>query len=153
MGFLKKALGVLGLYAPPPANRLIARWRGVRLQDPRTTWIGVRTLIDNEYPELVSIGANVIISFDVDIFAHIEPPPTMQERYWPETMSPVVIKSNVFIGARAVILPGVTINEWAVVGAGAVVTHDVPEYAIVAGVPARQIGDVRNRKQKGQPVT
>ncbi len=142
---VRKALGVLALYAPPPMNRWLAGLRGVHLAEPATTWIGVRTLIDNEYPELVSIGANVTISFDVNIIAHVEPPTTMQQRFMPKYQAPVDIRSNVFIGARAIILPGVTIHEWAVVAAGAVVTKDVPEHAIVAGNPARQIGDVRKR--------
>lgn len=50
------------------------------------------------------------------------------------------------IGMNACLLPGVTIGAHAVVGAGAVVTHNVPDYAIVAGVPARIIGDRRNAK-------
>src|ERR1700757_1104479 len=107
MRILKIALGVLALYAPPPLNRTLARIRGVRLIDPKTTWIGVRTLIDNAFPELVTIGANVTISFDVSIFAHIDPPATIRERYLPCAQAPVEIKSNVFIGARAIILPGV----------------------------------------------
>lgn len=47
------------------------------------------------------------------------------------------------IGAGAVLLPGVTIGRNALVGAGAVVTHDVPDYSVVAGNPARVMGDVR----------
>jgi len=50
------------------------------------------------------------------------------------------------IGSNATILCGVTIGEGALVGAGAVVTHDVPPFAMVAGVPARVLGDLRNRK-------
>ena len=48
------------------------------------------------------------------------------------------------IGMNASILPGVRVGQHAIVGAGAVVTHDVPDYAVVAGVPARVIGDRRH---------
>ena len=55
------------------------------------------------------------------------------------TGGPVVIEDYVYIGPRAIILPGVRIGCGAVVGAGAVVTKDVPPYAVVGGVPARFI--------------
>ena len=53
---------------------------------------------------------------------------------------PIVIHEDVWIGAKAIILPGVTIGRGAVVGAGAVVTKSIPERAIAAGVPAKVIG-------------
>ncbi len=59
-----------------------------------------------------------------------------------------VVKRRASIGSNATILAGLTIGEGALVGAGAVVTHDVPSFAIVAGVPARVIGDVRERSSR-----
>lgn len=61
--------------------------------------------------------------------------------------SEVVIEDYAFVGAGVTILPGVHIGRYAVIGAGAVVTHDVPPYAIMAGVPAQQIGDRREREE------
>ena len=52
---------------------------------------------------------------------------------------PIVIKDDVWIGERAIILPGVTIGRGSIVGAGAIVTKDVPDFAIVAGNPAKVI--------------
>lgn len=57
---------------------------------------------------------------------------------------PVYIRDYVWIGIGATILPGVTINRGAVICAGAVVTKEVPEYAIVAGIPAKIIGHRNN---------
>jgi acetyltransferase-like isoleucine patch superfamily enzyme len=60
---------------------------------------------------------------------------------------PTLVKQGASVGANAAIMCGITIGEYAMVGAGAVVTHDVPAHAIVAGVPARVVGDVRDRKE------
>ncbi|HLJ69253.1 MAG TPA: acyltransferase [Chloroflexota bacterium] len=62
------------------------------------------------------------------------------EMYRTVVTAPVVVGRDVWIGAHAVILPGVRIGDGAVVGAGSVVTRDVPAGAVVAGVPARRIG-------------
>ncbi len=56
-----------------------------------------------------------------------------------------LVRRGASIGSNATIICGVTIGEGAVVGAGAVVTQDVPDHAIVAGVPARVIGETRER--------
>jgi len=58
---------------------------------------------------------------------------------------PTVVKRGAALGANSTILCGITIGEYAMVAAGAIVTKDVPPYALVAGVPAKVIGDVRER--------
>lgn len=57
-----------------------------------------------------------------------------------DVAGPIIIRDNVFVGAGAIVLPGVTIGPNAIVAAGAVVTKDVPENSVVAGVPARVTG-------------
>lgn len=85
----------------------------------------------------LEIGAHVSISQQVAIL-------TTQHQaghpQFPTETRPVRIGDYVWIGMRAMIMPGVTIGEGAVVAAGAVVTADVPPYTVVAGVPARPIG-------------
>jgi acetyltransferase-like isoleucine patch superfamily enzyme len=61
---------------------------------------------------------------------------------------PTLVRRGASLGSGAVILCGVTIGEKAMVGAGAVVTRNVPDHGIVVGVPARLVGDVRTREEK-----
>jgi UDP-2-acetamido-3-amino-2,3-dideoxy-glucuronate N-acetyltransferase len=64
------------------------------------------------------------------------------------TCLPTRVERSASIGSNATILGGVTIGAHALVGAGAVVSKDVPAYAVVAGVPAKIIGDVRQARRK-----
>ena len=64
---------------------------------------------------------------------------------------PTLVKEGASLGSGAVILCGITIGKEALVGAGAVVTKDVPDHAVVAGVPAKVTGDTRKMKGKGAP--
>jgi len=82
----------------------------------------------------VEICDNVVLSYDAMILTGgIDP----TGRVHGHLSFPVVIKDRVWIGARAIVLPGVTIGEDAVVAAGSVVTKDVPPNTLVAGVPAQ----------------
>ena len=68
-----------------------------------------------------------------------------------EEERPVIIGDDVWIGDRVMILPGVEIGRGAVLAAGAVVTRDVPPYAVAAGVPARVIRDRRSGTRASGP--
>ena len=92
----------------------------------------------------LTIGDNVDISAGVWILTDGH---DMNEPLFGEVLAPVVIGNHVWIGSRALILPGVTIGEGAVVAAGAVVAGNVAPYMVVGGVPARPIG-TRSRSLK-----
>lgn len=63
-------------------------------------------------------------------------------------VTPILVRRGASIGTNAVIMCGVTIGKDAMVGAGAVVTHDIPAYSIAIGIPARVMGDIRKPKKK-----
>ncbi|GMQ60200.1 CatB-related O-acetyltransferase [Vallitalea sediminicola] len=95
----------------------------------------------------LSIGDNVMMGPDVIIYTkNHETKRTDIPMIEQDVTKPmkVFIKDDVWIGARTIILPGVTIGEGSVVGAGSVVTKDVEPYSIVGGTPARKIKSRKN---------
>lgn len=93
----------------------------------------------------VCIGNNVNLAQGITVTAlnHNFEDPTRKIDEQGISTKPVVIGDDVWIGANAVILPGVTIGRHVVVAAGAVVTKDVPPHSLVAGVPAKVIKELR----------
>lgn len=90
----------------------------------------------------LEIGSNVMMGPDVCIMTAIHNTartdiPMCQQGHLPKQK--VTIGDDVWIGARVIIMPGVTIGSGSIIGAAAVVTKDVPEYVVVAGVPAKVI--------------
>jgi len=87
----------------------------------------------------ITIGDDVQIGPNVQLLTPTHPlDPDLRRAKW-EAAEPIVIDSNAWLGGGAIVLPGVAVGENAVVGAGAVVTRDVPANAVVAGNPARVI--------------
>ena len=91
---------------------------------------GVSIVCDKEIviEDNVLVGANVKIGDNDD-----------HEDIYPSTPKPVRIKEYAWIGMKSIVLKGVTIGKHAIVGAGSVVTKDIPDYAIAAGVPCKVI--------------
>ena len=98
---------------------------GVTIEDE--VFIGHGVMFTNDrYPRATNVGGHL-----------------QTEEDW--KVEPTRVKRGASVGSNATVISGVTIGEGAVVGAGAVVTKDVADHAIVAGVPARVIGDARER--------
>ena len=98
----------------------------------------------------VTIGKNVMMGPDVIILTKrhkFERTDISMIDQGYDTPAPVTISDDIWIGTRSIILPGVTIGKGAIVGAGAIVTKDVPEYAIACGNPA-QIKKYRKEKSE-----
>lgn len=140
------------------ARRFFYRLAGVRIGkgstvhmwcnffDPHGIYIGEDTIVGEhaflDGREALKIGDHVDIASEVLIYNSQH---NVDAEDFRAEEAPVEIEDYVFIGPRAIILPGVKIGEGAVVAAGAVVVKDVVPYTIVGGVPAQFI---RERKQK-----
>ena len=110
---------------------------GARCKISSHSFICEGVSIDDE----VFVGHGVMFTNDVYPRAVNEDGFLQTETDW--QIVKTTVKKRASIGTNATIIAGVTIGESAMVGAGAVVTHDVPDFAIVAGVPARVIGKVK----------
>jgi acetyltransferase-like isoleucine patch superfamily enzyme len=136
------------LVLKPFCRRLLTFWihEGVTIHWPQNLSVGRGTAI-NEFVFInafggVSIGDNVGIGNGAKLFSaehHFEKKemPFLRQPIEPKA---IVVGDDVYIGMNALVLGGVTIGKGAVIGAGSVVSKDVPEFAIVWGFPARVIG-------------
>lgn len=96
----------------------------------------------------VTIGSHVNLAQGITVTAlnHNFDNPALRIDEQGVSTSPVSISDDVWIGANAVVLPGVSIGRHAVVAAGAVVTHDVPPYTVVGGIPAKVIKTIAHER-------
>lgn len=95
--------------------------------------------LDPTHCYLITIGDDVTMSIRVTVMAHDA---STKKTLGYTKIGQVHIGNHVFIGANTTILPGVNIGDSAVIGAGSIVTHDIPARTVAAGVPARHICDV-----------
>lgn len=119
---------------------------GARFYLPSGVSIGDGTIIGDycfmDGRASLNIGNNVDIASEVMIYNSEH---DINSEGFDPIEEPVEIADYVFIGPRAIILPGVKIGKGAIVGAGAVVTRDVSPFKIVAGVPAKEIDERKNK--------
>jgi len=137
---LNRFLHCAARYVPmmPSCRARLHRWRGVRVG--RNVFIGSEVFIDDAEPDLVVIEDEATLIARSAVLAHAYYPSHLQ-KYFVESGNRcgVTIKRGAYIGFGAVILPGVTVGEEAVVAAGALVTRDVPPRSVVMGIPGRVV--------------
>jgi maltose O-acetyltransferase len=147
-----KPIGQLGKWCRANACRRLFRYCGRHINIEKganfyTGWeieigdyssLGINCMV----PYNLKVGRDVMMGPDVIIigenhrFDNLDIPIRLQGY---KEFSPVQIRDDVWIGARVIILPGLTIGKGAIIGAGSIVTKDIPSYAICAGNPARVI--------------
>jgi len=137
---VKGILHFLAMNSPHDFFRIpLYRMRGTSIG--KNVGISQGVFIEESRPWLVVIEDGVNIAPNAIIVAHDSSYHCVDPSV-PIRFAEVVIKKQAYVGAGAIILPGVTIGERAIVAAGAVVTKDVPAGTVVAGVPARMIKTV-----------
>ena len=125
---MQKILCILAEFTIHPGTRIwIYKLMGIKIG--RNVFVARNVYLDDQFPEMITIEDNVTIAVRVQIVAHDDSPP--------RTVEPVVIMKGAYIGMNASILLGVTIGENAIIGAGAVVTKDIPSNCTALGVPAK----------------
>jgi maltose O-acetyltransferase len=139
MKFITKLLS--RIRGEQPLHKLIKR--GLRVGKNLTRMSGV--IIDPSHCWHIEIGDNVILAPNVHILAHdASTKPFLNYT----RIANVKIGNNVFIGAAAIILPGVTIGDNVIIGAGSVVSKDVPSGSVAVGSPAKVLCSLDEYIQK-----
>lgn len=140
-------LHLLARFLPFNGMRVkLHRKRGVKIG--KNVFIGPEVFIDETYPHYVILEDEVTIAPRAIIVAHSKPN-EFHKDILEAFVAPLKICKGAFIGLNATILPGVTVGEGSIVGAGAVVTRDVPPYTFVAGVPAKVVKELKPKRSKG----
>ena len=138
----KRWLHALARYAPlaPSWRAELHRRRGVRVGE--RVFIGTEVFIDDAVPSSVTIEDDVTLIAQTTILGHTYYPRHFHRLLGDETERRAlrtVIRRGAYLGLRSTVLAGVTVGEYAIVGAGALVTEDVRPYTMVVGVPAKVV--------------
>lgn len=93
----------------------------------------------------IFIGDYVFIGPSCGLYTAVHPLEYKERNIGLEQALPIRIESNVWLGANVVVLPGVTIGEGSVIGAGSTVAKDIPQNVLALGTPAKPVSDIKNQ--------
>lgn len=129
---------------PPGISEWFHRLRGVKVG--KDVFIDRHARIDGAYPEKVIIEDQARITAGACVMAHMKAGQYLADNYFPFVVKEVRICKYAFIGLNAVILPGVTVGEGAVVTCNSVVYQNVKPYTVVTGNPAKMVSRLKKRE-------
>lgn len=132
--YRKLWLSIAGLPMLPQQRAKVLRFGGLKVKGCAYIYGGV--LFDTVAPNNIYIGNNVVITAGAKILTHYLDPSVEGRKF---RIGEVHIEDDVFIGVNAIICNSVTIGKGAIIGAGSVITKDIPPYQVWAGNPARFI--------------
>lgn len=150
-GIWTHSLSILTMFSfPYQVTVALHRMRGVKIGKQSHVARGV--ILDERNPELIEIGNGVAVTSGVMILCHqrdlTEYKPGMYAMHCPFKEGKVIVKDGAHLGIGSIIMPGVTIGEGAIIGAGSVVTRNIPPYCVAVGAPARVIKSfIKEEKQ------
>jgi len=131
----------LGQILPHPYLRVLC-FRCIGVNIGKEVFIGLDVIMDTLFPELITIEDYAEIGDRACIYTHSRGTLPLKKIY-PLIIQPVKISRGAWIGAPNVtILPGVTIGEYSIIAAGAVVVKNVPKLTVFGGVPAKKIKNI-----------
>lgn len=141
-GVWTHSLSILTMFSfPYQMTVALHRMRGVKIGKQSHVARGV--ILDDRNPELIEIGKGVAVTSGVMILCHqrdlSEYKLGMYAMHCPFKEGKVIVKDGAHLGVGCIIMPGVTIGEGAIIGAGSVVTRDIPPYCVAVGAPAKVI--------------
>ncbi len=112
----------------------VCKWGGVNVLCPKKTFVGEHVTFDTNFPEDITLEEGVRLTTGVCIVTHF-----MNSQTGKYDRGKVLIKKKAYLGMNTLVVKPVTIGEGAIVGAGSVVTKDIPDYEVWAGNPAHFI--------------
>ena len=152
-GIWTHSLSIFTMFSfPYQVTVALHRMRGVKVG--KQSHIARGVILDERNPELIEIGNGVAVTSGVMILCHqrdlSEYKPGMYAMHCPFKEGKVIVKDGAHLGIGCIIMPGVTIGEGAIIGAGSVVTRDIPPYCVAVGAPAKVIKTFVKTEEKNE---
>lgn len=139
MKTIKRIFCLIANYLPPKLNCYFYKLSGVKLNISKV-WVGNKCYFDTQYPENITLKDNVCVSYGVTILCHFDASESNEKHPLKKYKKKTILEEGVFVGAKAIIMPGVTVRRNTFVQAGTVLTKSTIENSFVYGNPQKTRG-------------